>query len=88
MVADDVETGVSAALASAGLTKINVGGLLALPSNYEALKNDTQDAWTAYPLPVVAYRQIDSFSLVFDDEGNYIGVKDFRERFLKLWQAG
>ena len=109
----ELETGVASALAAATLTDVNVGGLSALPSNYEALKGDTQDAWTAYPLPIVGYRQIDSFArkfngdpvvdallptqlvtpdtvdgLVFDGDGNYIGVEDFQAQFKELWQVG
>jgi ribose transport system substrate-binding protein len=64
----ELETGVDAALAAAGLTGIHIGGLSALPSNYEALANKTQDAWTAYPLPVVGYRQIDSFARKFNGD--------------------
>ena len=109
----ELETGVDSALAGAGITGTHIGGLSALPANYEALKNKTQTAWTSYPLPVVGYRQIDSFArkfngdpivsaqlptqlatadnvnnLVFDDKGNYIGVKDYQAQFRKLWQVG
>lgn len=105
--------GVQSALEGAQLTDVNIGGLSALPENYEALKADSQDAWTAYPLPIVGYRQIDSFArqfngdplvdallptqlvtpdnvndLVFDADGNYIGVEDYREQFKALWQVG
>lgn len=106
----ELSTGVPAALEGAQLTDVNIGGLSALPENYEALKNDAQHAWTAYPLPVVGYRQIDSFArqfngdpavdallptqivtpetvegLVMDEDGNYVGVEDYREQFKKLW---
>jgi ribose transport system substrate-binding protein len=64
----ELETGVDAALAGAGITNVHMGGLSALPSNYEGLKKGTQDAWTAYPLPVVGYRQIDSFARKFNGE--------------------
>lgn len=60
--------GVQAALEGAQLADVNIGGLSALPENYEALKNDTQSAWTAYPLPVVGYRQIDSFARQFNGD--------------------
>jgi ribose transport system substrate-binding protein len=109
----ELSTGVPAALQGAQLTDINIAGLSALPENYEALRGDTQDAWTAYPLPIVGYRQIDSFArqfngdpmveallptqvatpenidgLVFDDEGNYVGVEDYQAQFQELWQIG
>lgn len=105
--------GVPSALEGAQLADVNIGGLSALPENYEALKDGSQHAWTAYPLPIVGYRQIDSFArqfngdpivdellptqlvtpdtvdgLVFDDEGNYVGVEDYREQFQELWQVG
>jgi len=60
--------GVQAALEGAQLNTANIGGLSALPENFEALKGDTQDAWTAYPLPIVGYRQIDSFARQFNGD--------------------
>ncbi len=106
----ELSTGVPSAIEGAQLGDVNIGGMSALPENYEALKNGTQSAWTAYPLPVVGYRQIDSFArqfngeatvdallptqlvtpdtvddLVFDADGNYIGVADYQEQFKKLW---
>jgi len=60
--------GVQSALEGAQLGDVNIGGLSALPENYEALKKDSQDAWTAYPLPVVGYRQIDSFARKFNGD--------------------
>ncbi len=60
--------GVQAALEGAQLTDAKLGGLSALPENYEALKNGTQAAWTAYPLPIVGYRQIDSFARQFNGD--------------------
>lgn len=64
----ELSTGVPAALSAAQVTEMKIGGLSALPENYEALKAGTQNAWTAYPLPIVGYRQIDSFARKFAGE--------------------
>ena len=56
----DLETGVDSALAAAGITGVHIGGLTATAANIAAVKDGKQDAWTAYSLPVVGYRQIDS----------------------------
>ena len=63
----DLETGVDAALAAAGLHGLHIGGLTADTPNIEGLKNKTQDVWTAYSLPIVAYRQVDSFARKFEN---------------------
>jgi ribose transport system substrate-binding protein len=63
----DLETGVNAALSAAGLHGLHIGGLTADTPNIEGLKNKTQDVWTAYSLPIVAYRQVDSFARKFED---------------------
>jgi ribose transport system substrate-binding protein len=63
----DLETGVNAALSAAGLHGQHIGGLTADTPNIEGLKNKTQDVWTAYSLPIVAYRQVDSFARKFED---------------------
>ena len=63
----DLETGVTAALSAAGLHGLRIGGLTADIPNIQALKNKTQDVWTAYTLPIVAYRQVDSFARKFED---------------------
>jgi ribose transport system substrate-binding protein len=108
----DLETGVDAALASAGLTGLHIGGLTADTPNLQGLKQKKQDVWTAYSLPIVGYRQVDSMarkfegsptlnatlptqlitqdnvnSLVVDSAGNYVGVKDYRQQFDKLWHV-
>ena len=62
----DLATGVNAALAAAGLHGLHIGGLTADTPNIAALKNGTQDVWTAYSLPIVAYRQVDSFARKFE----------------------
>ncbi len=62
----DLETGVNAALSAAGLHGLHIGGLTADIPNIQALKDKTQDVWTAYSLPIVAYRQVDSFARKFE----------------------
>ena len=62
----DLATGVNSALAAAGLHGLHIGGLTADTPNIAALKNGTQDVWTAYSLPIVAYRQVDSFARKFE----------------------
>ena len=64
----DLETGVTAALSAAGLHGLHIGGLTADIPNIQALKSKTQDVWTAYTLPIVAYRQVDSFARKFNGE--------------------
>jgi ribose transport system substrate-binding protein len=63
----DLATGVNAALAAAGLHGLHIGGLTADSPNIAAVKNKTQDVWTAYSLPIVAYRQVDSFARKFEN---------------------
>lgn len=58
----DLATGVNAALSSAGLTGLHIGGLGPDTPNLQALKQKTQDAWAGYPDPIVSYRQVDSFA--------------------------
>ena len=62
----DLETGVTAALSAAGLHGLHIGGLTADTPNIQGLKDKTQDVWTAYSLPIVAYRQVDSFARQFE----------------------
>ena len=62
----DLATGVNAALSAAGLHGLHIGGLTADTPNIAALKSGTQDVWTAYSLPIVAYRQVDSFARKFE----------------------
>ena len=63
----DLATGVNAALSAAGLHGLHIGGLTADTPNITALKDKTQDVWTAYSLPIVAYRQVDSFARKFEN---------------------
>jgi len=62
----DLAIGVPAALAAAGLHGLQIGGLTADTPNLAGLKNGTEDVWTAYSLPIVAYRQVDSFARKFE----------------------
>ena len=64
----DLATGVDAAIKSAGLTGLHIGGLTADTPNLTALKNKTEDVWTAYSLPIVAYRQLDSMARKFNGD--------------------
>src|SRR3954454_12706312 len=62
----DLATGVDAALSAAGLAdQVSIGGLTADTPNLEALKAKKEDVWTAYSLPIVAYRQLDSMARQF-----------------------
>ena len=70
----DLATGVNAALAAAGLHGLHIGGLTADTPNITALKNKTQDVWTAYSLPIVAYRQVDSMARKFEGMPNVIAA--------------
>jgi ribose transport system substrate-binding protein len=62
----DLATGVPAALAAAGLHGLSIGGLTADTPNIAGLKNGTENVWTAYSLPIVAYRQVDSMARKFE----------------------
>ncbi|MGH3284457.1 MAG: substrate-binding domain-containing protein [Streptosporangiaceae bacterium] len=62
----DLEIGVDAALKAAGLTGLHIGGLTADTPNIAGVKAGTQDVWTAYTLPLVAYRQVDSMARKFE----------------------
>jgi ribose transport system substrate-binding protein len=62
----DLATGVDAALQAAGLaTGRHIGGLTADTPNLSALKTKKEDVWTAYSLPIVGYRQVDSMARKF-----------------------
>ena len=64
----DLSDGVPAALTAAGITTVHIGGLTATPANIVAVKAGTQDAWTAYSLPIVGYRQVDSLARKFNGD--------------------
>ena len=64
----DLATGVDAAIKSAGLTGLHIGGLTADTPNLAALKTKVEDVWTAYSLPIVAYRQLDSMARKFNGD--------------------
>jgi ribose transport system substrate-binding protein len=62
----DLEIGVDAAVKAAGLTGLHIGGLTADTPNIAGLKAGTETVWTAYSLPIVAYRQVDSMARKFE----------------------
>ena len=62
----DLATGVNAALSAAGLHGLHIGGQAADTPNITALKNGTQDVWTAYSEAVAGYRQLDSLARKFE----------------------
>jgi len=70
----DLATGVNAALSAAGLHGLHIGGLTADTPNITALKDKTQDVWTGYSLPIVAYRQVDSMARKFEGMQNVIAA--------------
>src|ERR1700730_4320298 len=61
----DLEIGTDAALKAAGLSGLHIGGLTADTPNIAGLKAGTEDVWTAYSLPIVGYRQVDSMARKF-----------------------
>jgi ribose transport system substrate-binding protein len=62
----DLEIGVDAAVKAAGLTGLSIGGLTADTPNIAGLKAGAETVWTAYSLPIVAYRQVDSMARKFE----------------------
>ncbi len=59
----DLYTGVGAATTAAGLNEqAKVGGLTGTKANIQGVRDGKESAWTAYSLPIVGYRQIDSFA--------------------------
>jgi hypothetical protein len=51
---------------AAGLTGLSIGGLTADTPNIAGLKSGAETVWTAYSLPIVAYRQVDSMARKFE----------------------
>jgi len=70
----DLATGVPAALSAAGLHGLSIGGLTADTPNIAGLKNGTENVWTAYSLPIVAYRQMDSLARKFEGMSTLIAA--------------
>ena len=65
----DLSTGVDPAIAAAGLSSsVGIGGLTGTKANIQAVKDGKEKAWTSYSLPLVAYRQIDSFAREFNGD--------------------
>lgn len=92
-------------LAASGAVPPEAGSTDATPEAADALR-----AWTALPVPVMAWRVIDQFArvlgsdapadgllpsqllnvtnvaeAVLDENGNYIGIADYRDLFTALW---
>jgi hypothetical protein len=92
-------------LAATGVLPPEAGSAEATPEAADALR-----AWTALPVPVMAWRVIDQFArvlagdapadgllpsqllnvtnvadAVLDENGNYLGIADYRELFTALW---
>jgi len=63
----DLEIGVDAAVKAAGVTGLSIGGLTADTPNIAGLKSGAETVWTAYSLPIVAYRQVDSMARKFEN---------------------
>jgi len=64
----DLATGVTTALQAASLSGLHIGGLTADTPNLQNLKSKKEDVWTAYSLPIVAYRQLDSMARKFNGD--------------------
>jgi ribose transport system substrate-binding protein len=64
----DLATGVTTAVQAAGLSGLHIGGLTADTPNLQNLKSKKEEVWTAYSLPVVGYRQIDSMARQFNGD--------------------
>lgn len=68
----DLSTGVSAALASAGLSsRVKIGGNSPSAANMGELKAGKDLAWIGLPAPIVGYRLVDAFTRIVtkDDAG-------------------
>ncbi len=64
----DLATGVTPAIQAAGISGLHIGGLTADTPNLQNLKSKKEEVWTAYSLPIVAYRQIDSMARKFNGD--------------------
>ena len=65
----DLATGVDSALKSAGFAgKVQIGGLTATAQNIAAVKSGAENAWTSYPLGMVAFRVMDIFARKFNGD--------------------
>jgi ribose transport system substrate-binding protein len=67
-----VGTGVSAALASAGLNDTKIIGIQPTTENLNALKSGTEDMWVASPITGMGWKSIDAFARYFNRES--VGV--------------
>jgi ribose transport system substrate-binding protein len=63
-----VGTGVSAALASAGLKDTKIIGIQPSTQNLEALTTGTEDMWVASPITGMGWKSVDAFARYFNHE--------------------
>jgi ribose transport system substrate-binding protein len=63
-----VGTGVSAALASAGLNDTKVIGIQPTTENLNALEAGTEDMWVASPITGMGWKSVDAFARQFNGE--------------------
>ena len=63
-----VATGVSAALASAGLTDTRIIGIQPTSENLNALQAGTEDMWLASPITGMGWKSVDAFARYFNGE--------------------
>ena len=65
----DMATGLTAALAAAGLAdKVKIGGEGGATANLDALKKGNEDAWTAFPTAIAGAYRIDAMARVLDGQ--------------------
>jgi ribose transport system substrate-binding protein len=63
-----VATGVSGALASAGLSDVKVLGISASIDNITALSKGTEEMWVGFPLTTLGWKSIDALARYFNHE--------------------
>lgn len=63
-----VSTGVSGALASAGLNDVKVLGISASMDNLTALSKGTEEMWVGFPLQTLGWKSVDALARYFNKE--------------------
>jgi ribose transport system substrate-binding protein len=63
-----VSTGVSGALASAGLNDVKVLGISASMDNITALSKGTEEMWVGFPLQTLGWKSVDALARYFNNE--------------------
>ncbi len=63
-----VSTGVSGALASAGLNDVKVLGISASAENLTALTKGTEEMWVGFPLATLGWKSVDALARHFNNE--------------------